>query len=135
MMYEPLTVEACITQALERIGAAAFSSFTQTFGVLPEARQDFLFACALHQLIPEQSIERLLGDVPMQNLPECGRHAKANLVIQCAANPGKIQDLIGDLENMDGNVGEIVGALIEVRPFCQTSLPALAQGVSNACIS
>lgn len=82
--------------------------------MLSEARQEFLFACALHQLIPEQSIETLLGDVPMQSLPASGRYAKEDLVAQCTANPAKIEELIGELENMEGNAGEIVAALVDV---------------------
>ncbi|KAL8950950.1 MAG: hypothetical protein Q9222_003040 [Ikaeria aurantiellina] len=82
-------------------------------GVLSEARQEFLFACALHQLIPEGSIEGLLGDVPMQSLPASGRYVKDNLVAQCTANSARIEEIIGELENMEGNAGEIVGALVE----------------------
>ena len=89
--------------------------------MLSEARQDFLFACALHQLIPEASIEGLLGDVPMQSLPESGRYIKSDLVAQCRANMGRLEDLIGELENMDGNAGEIVGTLVEfIQSLCAT---------------
>ena len=123
MIFQPLTVEYCISQALIRVDPAAFPSFSQMFdllgrnGMLSEARQEFLFACALHQLIPEQSIETLLGDVPMQSLPASGRSTKEDLVAQCAANPTKIEELIVDLENMEGNAGEVVAALIDVS--CQ----------------
>ena len=82
--------------------------------MLSDSRQEFLFACALHQLIPEQSIEALLGDVPMQSLPASGRYVKADLVAQCSANPAKIEELIGELENMEGNAGEIAAALLDV---------------------
>lgn len=120
LIFPPLTVEFCISEALIRVDPAAFPSFSQMFdllgrnGMLSEARQEFLFACALHQLIPEQSIETLLGDVPMQSLPASGRYAKEDLVAQCAANPAKIEELIGELENMEGNAGEIAAALINV---------------------
>lgn len=120
VIFPPLTIETCISQALLRIDPAAFPSFSQMFdllgknSVLSEARQEFLFACALHQLIPEGSIEGLLGDVPMQSLPASGRYVKNDLVAQCTANPTRIEELIAELENMEGNAGEIVGALIEV---------------------
>ena len=113
-------MEYCISQALVRVDPAAFPSYSQMFdilgknGVLSEARQEFLFACALHQLIPEQSIEVLLGDVPMQSLPASGRYVKDNLVAQCSANPTKIEEFIGELENMEGNAGEIAAALNDV---------------------
>ncbi|KAL9576232.1 MAG: hypothetical protein Q9212_007274, partial [Teloschistes hypoglaucus] len=120
MMFPPLSIETCISQALLRIDPAAFPSFSQMFdplgkgGILSEARQEFLFACALHQLIPEGSIEGLLGDVPMQSLPAGGRYARNELVAQCTSNPTRIEELIGELENMEGNAGEIAGAMIEI---------------------
>ena len=88
--------------------------FSSKSSSVSEARQEFLFSCALHQLIPEGSIEVLLGDVPMQSLPASGRYMKADLVSECTSNPAKIEDLIGELENMEGNAGEIAGALFEV---------------------
>ena len=119
MIFEPLTVEFCISQALNRMDPAAYLPYTQmdllgSAGMLAESRSEFLFACALHQLIPEQSIEGMLGDVPMQSMPEAGKYVKDELINQCAANPGRVEELIGELENMEGNAGEIVGAVIEV---------------------
>lgn len=118
MIFEPSTMEYCISQALVRVDPEAFPSFMIDLlgrnGMLSEARQEFLFACALHQLIPEQSIEVLLGEVPMQSLPASGRYAKNDLVAQCSANPAKVEELIGELENMEGNAGEIAAALIDV---------------------
>lgn len=120
IMFPPLSMETCISQALLRVDPAAFPSFSQMFdfssrnSMVSEARQEFLFACALQQLIPEGSIEGLLGDVPMQSLPASGRYMKDELVTQCMRNPMRIEELIGELENMEGNAGEIAGALIEV---------------------
>lgn len=120
MMFEPMTMEYCIGQAFVHIDPTAFPSLSQDFDLLgrnsvSEARQEFLFACALHQLIPEQSIQGLLGDVPMQSLPAGGRYVKQELVSQCTANPSRIEELVGELENLEGNAGEIAGALLEVR--------------------
>ncbi|KAL8861162.1 MAG: hypothetical protein Q9178_002378 [Gyalolechia marmorata] len=121
--FPPFSIESCISQALLRIDPTAFPSLSQMFdlstksNVVSEARQDFLFSCALHHLIPEGNIEVLLGDVPMQSLPASGRYMKIDLVTQCTTNPTKIEELIGELENMDGNAGEIAGALFEVRFF------------------
>ncbi|KAL8808041.1 MAG: hypothetical protein Q9182_000319, partial [Xanthomendoza sp. 2 TL-2023] len=120
IMFPPQSMETCISQALLRVDPAAFPSFSQMFdfssknSMVSEARQEFLFACALHQLIPEGSIEGLLGDVPMQSLPASGRYMKNELVAQCTSNPMRIEDLIGELDNMEGNAGEISGALIEL---------------------
>lgn len=77
-------------------------------------RQDFCFACCLHGLIPESSIESLLGEVPMQTLPEGGRSVKEDLVQQCLADPDTIEGLVDGLERMDGNVGATSQALAEV---------------------
>ena len=120
MIFPPLTTESCITDALNRIDSSGDPFSTQAFdplsvtGILSEARSEFLFACALHGLIPESSIESILGDVPMQSLPESGKYIKDDLVIQCSSNHSKIRDLIGELENMDGNCAAIVAALVEV---------------------
>ena len=120
LIFEPLTVEQCIRQALGRIDPSAFPSFSQMFdfssgnSTLSEARQEFLFACALHGLIQEQSIEEILGDVPMQSLPAGGRYTKDDLVSQCRATPAKIERFVGELENMEGNAGEIAGAIVEI---------------------
>lgn len=129
MMFEPMTMEFCIEQALTRLDPTAFPS--QLFDLsaqnsVSEARQEFLFACALHQSIPEHSIERLLGDVPMQSLPAGGRYMKHDLVAQCTANPGRMDELVSELENMEGNAGEIASALIEVCDLhCILSEPCI----------
>ena len=120
MLFEPMTVEYCISQAFLRIDPAAFPSIFQMFdsvgrnGMLSEARVEFLLACALHQLIPEQSIETLLGEDPMQNLPTGGRYIKDQLMEQCRSNPVRIEELAKELENMEGNAGEIASALVEI---------------------
>ena len=118
MIFAPLSIEICITQALSRMDPPvdpADPYSTQSLDLPSEDRSEFLFACALYQLIPERSIEAILGDVPMQSLPEGGKYVKAELVAQCTANSGKIEDLVNELENMEGNAAEIAGALIEVR--------------------
>jgi mediator of RNA polymerase II transcription subunit 5 len=77
-------------------------------------RQDFCFACCLHGLIAEGSIEELLGDIPMQSLPAGGRYVKADLVQQCLSDPERAEGLITELEQMDGNVGAVSQAITEV---------------------
>jgi mediator of RNA polymerase II transcription subunit 5 len=77
-------------------------------------RQDFCFACCLHGLLEESSIETLLGDVPMQSLPAGGRYVKEDLVQQCLSDPEKAEGLIDELEHMDGNVGAVSQAITEV---------------------
>ncbi|KAI4271987.1 MAG: hypothetical protein L6R38_006730, partial [Xanthoria sp. 2 TBL-2021] len=139
--FAPLSVETCISQALLRIDPTAFPSLSQMFdfssksSIVSEARQEFLFSCALHQLIPEGSIENLLGDVPMQSLPASGRYMKADLVSECTTNPAKIEDLIGELENMEGNAGEIAGALFEIiTTLCSNNDTMTLKGICNCLV-
>lgn len=139
MIFEPLTVEHCIRQALLRVDPSAFPSLNSMFdplgknSLLSEARQDFLFACALHQLLLERSIEEILGDVPMQSLPASGKYHKDELVRQCTADPAKIEEYIGELENMEGNAGEIAGAIIEIlHSLCANKDTMTLKNVCNA---
>ncbi|KAL9034591.1 MAG: hypothetical protein Q9180_005318, partial [Flavoplaca navasiana] len=139
--FAPLSIETCIGQALLRIDPHAFPSLSQMFDFssksssVSEARQEFLFSCALHSLIPEGSIEVLLGDVPMQSLPASGRYMKADLVAECTSNPAKIEDLIGELENMEGNAGEIAGALFEIiSTLCSNNDTLTLKGICNCLV-
>ncbi|KAL9632483.1 MAG: hypothetical protein Q9204_003778 [Flavoplaca sp. TL-2023a] len=139
--FAPLSVETCIGQALLRIDPHAFPSLSQMFDFssksssVSEARQEFLFSCALHQLIPEGSIEVLLGDVPMQSLPASGRYMKADLVSECTSNPAKIADLIGELGNMEGNAGEIAGALFEIiSTLCSNNDTLTLKSICNCLV-
>ena len=141
LLFEPLTMEQCIRQAFGRIDPAAFPSFSQMFdlsssssnSVLSEARPEFLFACALHQLIQEQSIEEILGDVPMQSLPAGGRYVKDDLVTQYIANSSKVDQFVGELENMEGNAGEIANAVVEyVHTLCANNDTVTLKGVCNS---
>lgn len=116
-----IPIEICISNALSRLDPNTFPSFSQMFSmqgntVLSDVRQEFLFACASHKLIPESSIERLLGENPMQTLPVGGQLIKDDLVSQIYANPERAEQLINDIESMEGNANAIVGAITEVFP-------------------
>ncbi|KAK2877085.1 hypothetical protein FQN49_001438 [Arthroderma sp. PD_2] len=100
-VVEPIPVELCITRALARVDPNTFPSFSEIFSthgnsVLSDVRQEFLFSCALHKLIPESSIERLLGENPMQTLPNGGRFVKHELVSQINNNPERAEQLLGN---------------------------------------
>lgn len=119
---DPIPVEMCISHALSRVDPNAFPSFSQMFemqgnNVLSDVRQEFLFACALHGLIPESSIERLLGENPMQTLPAGGRYTKNNVAKQILSNQVAADRLIAEIELMDGNAGAVVAAVTHV---CRT---------------
>jgi mediator of RNA polymerase II transcription subunit 5 len=116
----PMTVEMCISQALSHVDPNAFPSFSQGFddimgsnNSLSDVRQDFLNACALHGLVPAGTVERLLGEAPLQSPPE-KRHERKELLSQCKSNFDKVSMYIDELENLDGNAGAIVGAVTDV---------------------
>ena len=123
LVFPPSTVETCIIDALNRldIGPAGDTYGMDQIellgpkGMLNEAKQDFLFACALFKLIPEPSIESILGDKPMQDLPVEGKYVSVSLVQQFTTDPSKIKERIDELEKMEGNSGEIAVALVNVR--------------------
>ncbi|KAI1155687.1 mediator of RNA polymerase II transcription subunit 5 [Nemania diffusa] len=120
-MFPPLTSLYCITEALSQVDTNAFPTFSAMFDVMnnnntftDSVRQEFCFACCLHGLIPESSLVSFLGDITYQSLPQDGRQAKETLVERCIADPERIQDLVREIDNMDGNVGAVCQALIEM---------------------
>ncbi|RKF60016.1 Mediator of RNA polymerase II transcription subunit 5 [Erysiphe neolycopersici] len=120
-LFPPLTSEFCITQALNQVDTTNFPTLSTMFdeasgnNLFPESvRQDFCFACCLHGLLAESSIEKLLGDVPIQSLPAEGKYLKRNLVKIFLSDVERAEKMIDDLENMDGNVGAISTAIVEV---------------------
>ncbi|KAJ5179737.1 hypothetical protein N7492_002947 [Penicillium capsulatum] len=134
----PINMEMCITQALSRLDPNAFPSFSQMFSmqgnsILSDARQEFLFACASHRLIAESSIERLLGENPMQTLPVGGPYQKDNLVSQINAHYDRADQLIGEIESMEGNAGAIVGAITDVMfNLCNSKMTMTLKNICNA---
>lgn len=122
----PMTPEMSITQALSHVDPNAFPAFSQGFddimgngSSLSDVRQDFLNACALHGLIPAATVERLLGETPMQGPPET-KYDKKTLLEQCKSNFDKVNLFVDELDNLDGNAGAIVGAITEVRSNTKT---------------
>ncbi|KAI9049255.1 hypothetical protein LZ554_007102 [Drepanopeziza brunnea f. sp. 'monogermtubi'] len=120
-LFPPLTSEFCITEALRHVDTTVFPTLSNMFDETSNnnmfsdsVRQDFCFACCLHGLLEESSIEELLGDIPMQSLPAGGRYMKEDLVQQCLSDPERTEGLIDELEHMDGNVGAVSHAITEV---------------------
>ncbi|KAI1438531.1 mediator of RNA polymerase II transcription subunit 5 [Xylaria sp. CBS 124048] len=120
-MFAPLTPQFCITEALAQVDTNAFPTLSAMFDdtsnnntFTDSVRQDFCFACSLHGLIPESSIEELLGEITYQSLPQDGRQVKDTLVERCSADPERIQELINGIDAMDGNAGAVCQALIEI---------------------
>ncbi|ODH38206.1 hypothetical protein ACO22_02480 [Paracoccidioides brasiliensis] len=135
---DPIPMELCITRALSRIDPNAFPSFSEMFTmqgntILSDVRQEFLFACALHKLIPEASIERLLGENPMQTLPVGGQLRREYLVSQINNNPERAEQLINELESMEGNAGAIAAAITEVmHSLCSRKDTMTLKNICNA---
>jgi mediator of RNA polymerase II transcription subunit 5 len=115
---EPVPANWCIAQALGRIdlGAYPLSAYDMDGrSSLTGVRQEFLFACALHHLIPEATIEDLLGENPMQSLPSHGLYEKDQLVQQMLTHGQRVEELIREVELLEGNAGIVVAAIIQVR--------------------
>ncbi|OLN95416.1 Mediator of RNA polymerase II transcription subunit 5 [Colletotrichum chlorophyti] len=120
-MYPPLTAEYCITEALRRVDTNTFPTLSSMFDdtrsnnpFMESVREEFCWACCLHGLVRESSIETLLGETPYQSLPTAGRYVKENLVAECLADPERMQALIAELDGKDGNAGAVCQALTEV---------------------
>jgi mediator of RNA polymerase II transcription subunit 5 len=119
-MY-PFNAELCISEALGQVDPNVFPTLSGMFDMSTNSsfhdsvRQDFCFACQLHGLLSETAVETLLGDITWQSLPEEGRYKKDDLVAACLQDSHRAQKLIGELENMNGNVGAVAQALVEVR--------------------
>jgi mediator of RNA polymerase II transcription subunit 5 len=114
---ESLPANLCLPQALDRIdlGAYPLSAYDmERSSPLAGVRQEFLFACALHRLIPETSVEDLLGENPMQSLPSYGLYEKDQLVHQMLSNGQRVEELMKQIELMEGNAGIVVAAIVGV---------------------
>jgi mediator of RNA polymerase II transcription subunit 5 len=120
-MFPPLNPQLCITQALQHVDLNTFPSFGMGMlsnSVLQDVRQEFIYGCTLHGLLPVESVDQLLGETPFEPPPtQDSRYHKDILSQQCATEPGKAVQLIGQLEKLDGNAGAIVGAVTEVHFF------------------
>ncbi|KAF1814494.1 Med5-domain-containing protein [Eremomyces bilateralis CBS 781.70] len=139
--YPPLSVELCITEAFRLIRPNAFPSFSDSFmeagnNVMADVRQDFLFACIMHRLIVPQSLERLLtvDERPMSDPPSPSKlYSKDLLLSQCSSNPERAEEIVGELEDLDGNAGAIVEALVElIRNMCNTKETLSLKSICNA---
>lgn len=126
----PFNSEVCITNALSRVDTNTFPTLSSLFesGVVSSnpftesVRSDFVTACCLHGLVPETSIDKLMGDYAYQTLPADGRYVKDKLVQECIADQDRMMKLITELDKMEGNAGAVCQALTEVSDE-QDSVP------------
>lgn len=118
-MY-PFNSELCITNALSRVDTNTFPTLSSLFETgennpfTESVRSDFVTACCLHGLVPESSIDKLLGDYAYQTLPAGGRYVKDKLVQECVADHDRMLRLITELDKMEGNAGAVCQAMTEV---------------------
>ncbi|KAK2601945.1 mediator complex subunit [Conoideocrella luteorostrata] len=119
--------EICITEALNQIDTSIFPTASLMFDesrnnnpYTESVREEFCTACALHGLVHREHVERILGETSMSYEPSLEKLSKDKLVQDCLADPDKVQGLVRDLEKMDGNVGAVAQALVDVmRQLCQ----------------
>ncbi|KAK6524221.1 mediator complex subunit, variant 2 [Orbilia ellipsospora] len=112
-----------VTQALSKSGSNPLSidpTLDAMMLDLPnDIKQEFLFACALHRIIEESSVEVILGDVPLLTMAK-RRYTQEDLVTECMMDPDRLERLVSEMEELDGNSGAIVGAVVEMlRLMCE----------------
>jgi mediator of RNA polymerase II transcription subunit 5 len=64
--------------------------------------------------VQRDHVERILGEISLSDEPSLQKYSKEKLVQDCLSDTDKIQGLILELDKMDGNVGAVCQALIEV---------------------
>lgn len=127
-MY-PFNSELCITNALSRVDTNTFPTLSSLFEngennpFTESVRSDFVTACCLHGLVPESSIDKLLGDYAYQTLPADGRYVKDKLVQECVTDQDRMLRLITELDKMEGNAGAVCLALTEVSEQHHQTIP------------
>ncbi|KAH6606352.1 mediator of rna polymerase ii transcription subunit 5 [Trichoderma cornu-damae] len=122
------SAEFCITEALSQVDTSVFPTASLMFDesrnnnpYTESVREEFCSACALHGLIEREHVERILGESSMSYEPSQEKYSKEKLVQSCLSDPDKIQVLIRDMDKMDGNVGAVCQALVELlRQLCNS---------------
>lgn len=136
--YQGLSLEYCITESLAHIDPTAFPSLSDSFmasaSALSDVRQDFVFSCTRHGLLPAASVERLLGETPLTTPPTLAdKYHKDNIIAQCTAHSEKLEFYLTELEKIDGNAGAIAQAVTELsRTSCASKETMLLKNLSNA---
>lgn len=97
------------------------TSQSDVFGdISVDLRQEFLFACALHSIIAESDIQGILGELPLSALPLSGAYNPQDLISECVMDPSRVDRLLDELENTEGNSGAVCRALFAVmKNMCE----------------
>ncbi|KAF5013501.1 hypothetical protein FDECE_488 [Fusarium decemcellulare] len=124
--FSGTSAEFCITEALTHVDTSLFPTASLMFDesrnnnpYTESVREEFCAACVLHGLVLREHVERILGEISLSYEPSLQKYSKGKLVQDCLSDTEKIQGLIRELDKMDGNVGAVCQALIEVlRQLC-----------------
>ena len=113
------SAEMCITNALQQVDPSLFPTASDMFDesrnnnpYTESVREEFCGACVLHGLVNKEHLETILGEMSMSY--EAEKKSKDKLVQDFLSHTTKSQDLLSDLERMDGNVAAACHALVEV---------------------
>lgn len=119
--FSTTSSEFCITEALNQVDTSVFPTASLMFDesrsnnpYTESVREEFCTACALHGLVQREHVERILGETSMSYEPSLQKSSKDKLVQDCLADTDKVQSLIREIEKMDGNVGAVCLAIVEV---------------------
>ncbi|KAF4996789.1 hypothetical protein FGRMN_4265 [Fusarium graminum] len=115
------SAEFCITEALTHVDTSLFPTASLMFDesrnnnpYTESIREEFCAACVLHGLVQREHVERILGEISLSYEPSLQKHSKDKLVQDCLSDTDKIQGLVRELDKMDGNVGAVCQALVEL---------------------
>lgn len=119
--FSATSAEFCITEALSHVDTSLFPTASLMFDesrnnnpYTESVREEFCAACVLHGLVQREHVERILGEMSLSYETSLEKYSKEKLVQNCLSDPEKIQGLVRELDKMDGNVGAVCQALIEV---------------------
>jgi mediator of RNA polymerase II transcription subunit 5 len=111
--------EVCITQALSQVDTQLFPTPSLMFDegrqnnpYTESSREEFCGACVLHGLVNREHVERILGEMSIGYEPK--KYSRDDLVQVYMSQADKIKGVVADLEKVDGNVGAVCQALVEV---------------------
>lgn len=128
--FVPIDHEVIVQQVLGRLDPSIYPSFSGGFGLdstsganASLSKTEFVLSCALYGFFSDSSIERILGETPMQMSLPRPRLDRHTLVMECKGDLHKLGVLIEGTESMDGNSVVRVEALTDVSLLCWSSQP------------
>ncbi|RPA75507.1 Med5-domain-containing protein [Ascobolus immersus RN42] len=122
----PLEINDWLQYALSRVDSGSLYNISASradplaksgrgadlFALPVDVRQEFLFACVLHNVLEEGAIQGILGDLPSQ----AGASQKLyeqDLARLFQQDPDKIEVKMEEIGTMEGNSGAVVRAVVQ----------------------